>query len=161
MKYEDSENTKADCVNAVVSTYIKSNVGRFFGTPGTVDDNDNVQKRICIIHFEDCKHEEKFNHFHECQNAEERISKIHDIRRRRSDEPVSSAQRMDFVCQLIPNEMQPEHGSHRECYQRFTMNLGRFKQGASMSMKRIVLIGDCRPQTLMEYYSKQIAYFAT
>ena len=24
-----------------------------------IDENDGVQKRICIIHFEDCKHEEK------------------------------------------------------------------------------------------------------
>ena len=23
--------------------------------------------------------------------------------------------------------MKPEHGCHRECYQRFTMNLGRLK----------------------------------
>ena len=82
-----------------------------------IDENDSVQKRISIFHFEDCKHEEKFNHLYECQNAEERFSKIHDIRRRRSEEPASSAQRMDSVCQLIPNEMQPEHRYHRECYQ--------------------------------------------
>ena len=35
LKYEDSENIKAGRVNTVVLTYIKSNVGRFFGTPGT------------------------------------------------------------------------------------------------------------------------------
>ena len=35
LKYEDSENIKADRVSTVVSTYVKSNVGRFFfGTPG-------------------------------------------------------------------------------------------------------------------------------
>ena len=33
-KYEDSENIKADRVSTVVSTYIKSSVERFFGTPG-------------------------------------------------------------------------------------------------------------------------------
>ena len=31
LKYEDSEDIKADRVNTVVSTYIKSNVGRFLG----------------------------------------------------------------------------------------------------------------------------------
>ena len=99
------------------------------------DENDSVQKRICIIHFEDCKHEEKFNYLHGCQNAEERFSTIHDIRRRRSEEPANSAQRMDSVCQLIPNKMQPDHGYHRECYQRFTMNLGRLKQREYVSEK--------------------------
>ena len=99
------------------------------------DENDSVQKQICIIHFEDCKHEEKFNYLHDCQNAEERFSKIHDIRRRRSEEPASFAQRMDSVCQLIPNEMQPEHGYYRECYQRFIMNLGRLKQGEYVNEK--------------------------
>ena len=79
-----------------------------------IDENDSVQKLISIIHFEDCKREEKVNFLDKCQNAEERFCKIHDTRRKRSEEPASSAQRMDFLCQLIPNEMQPEHGYHRE-----------------------------------------------
>ena len=45
-----------------------------------INKNDSVQKQICIIHFEDCKHEEKFDYLHECQNAEERSSKIHDLK---------------------------------------------------------------------------------
>ena len=49
--------------------------------------------------------------------------------------PASSPQRMDSVCQLIPNEMQPENGYHRECCQRFTMNLGRLKQGEYVNEK--------------------------
>ena len=35
LKYEDSENVKADRVNTVVFNLIKSNVGHFFGTLGT------------------------------------------------------------------------------------------------------------------------------
>ena len=99
----------------------------------------------------------KFNYLHECQNAKENFSKIHDFRRRRSEEPASSAQRMDSVCQLIPNEMQPEHGYHRECYQRFTMNLGKLKQGeyangksgtsqrsSTTNSEGILFKGDCK-----------------
>ena len=34
LKYEDSENMKADHVNSVVLTYIKSDRGTFLGRPG-------------------------------------------------------------------------------------------------------------------------------
>ena len=34
-----------------------------------------------------------------------------------------------------PNKMQPEHGYHRECYQPFTMNLGRLKQDEYVNEK--------------------------
>ena len=38
LKHEDSENTTTDCTNAFISTYIKSNRGRFFGTPVSVSE---------------------------------------------------------------------------------------------------------------------------
>ena len=92
-----------------------------------MEEDSGGTKRICIAYFNDCKHEEKFIYLHEIQRPEERFDKIHEIKRRRLAESAASVHRMDRVCQLVPNNMKPEHGYHRECYQRFTMNLGQLK----------------------------------
>ena len=55
------------------------------------------------------------------------FAKIHEIKSRRLAEPAASVHRVDRVYQLVTNNMKPEHGHHRECYQRFTKNLGRLK----------------------------------
>ena len=89
-----------------------------------MEEGISAPKRTCLVYFNDCKDEEKFIYLHEIQSPEKRFDKI---KRRRLAEPAASVHRMDRVCQLVPNNMKPEHGYHGKCYQRFTMNLGWLK----------------------------------
>jgi len=54
-----------------------------------------------------------------------RLARLKEIRDMRLAQPHGSVQRMTSTCDLIPNSLTEAHGYHRECYQRFTMNLNR------------------------------------
>ena len=81
----------------------------------------------CIIHFTDIK-SDKITLLSGCDDPELRLQKLHDVSKRRLEQPHGSVHRMSDVCSQIPS-MYSEgdaYGYHRECYQRFTGNLNRF-----------------------------------
>ena len=64
LKHQDSENIKTDCVVTVVfnllqikhwtfSTYFKSNIGRFLGTPGTFFFGESLHEMYCNVSSKD------------------------------------------------------------------------------------------------------------
>jgi len=57
--------------------------------------------------------------------SDERLARLKDIRDRRLSQPLESVHRMTATCDLIPDTITEGDGYHRECYQRFTMNLNR------------------------------------
>ena len=63
---------------------------------------------------------------------EERFRRICDIRDRRLEQPTTSTHRLQAICdQIHPSDIQQSfnenHGYHRDCHQRFIMNLNRLK----------------------------------
>ena len=68
-----------------------------------------------------------FQPLSETRDPEACLRKLKDIRTRRMSQPANSAYRMETSCARIPHELDKnfEYGYHRECYQRFTMNLHR------------------------------------
>lgn len=90
---------------------------------------DPVKKQTCVIHFSQSKCEQ-FVFLAKCKGPENRLNKLQEIRDQRRCEPIDSRHRMEESCSLVPEELLPEHGYHRDCYQRFTMNLGRLKAAA-------------------------------
>lgn len=80
----------------------------------------------CILHTNDSKMTQ-FTYFSELDKAEERFQKILDIRGQRLTQPLGSPHRMEQVCEQIPQNFTNTDGYHRDCYQRFTMNLNRLK----------------------------------
>ena len=83
---------------------------------------------VCIIHVAKlkCGPVKLFN-----QNEPGDVSKydrLHEIRHTRLAEAPDSPYRMEEVCNQLPDKLESHHGYHRECYQRFTMNLNRLKQ---------------------------------
>ena len=88
-----------------------------------------------------------FTSFNDCQiAADEKLQALHHIRDRRLNEHVSSStsQRMQAVCDLIPNCLEnldlSTTGWHRGCHHRFTMNLNRLTQAPSTSSTTIPAI---------------------
>ncbi len=55
----------------------------------------------------------------------ERLSRLHNIRDKRLAQPFDSVYRMTASCELLPDRIEPHHGYHAVCYQRFTANLDR------------------------------------
>ena len=56
-----------------------------------------------------------------------RFLKLQDVKQKRMNEPLGSANRLDEQCESMPMELMQNHGYHRDCYQCFTKNLGRLK----------------------------------
>jgi len=84
---------------------------------------------VCIIHRTD-SNLENFIYLHELDNPEDRFGYICDVRNRRLEQPIGSANRMQTVCDQVPSKFDGNHGYHKDCYQRFTMNLNRLKTAA-------------------------------
>ena len=84
-------------------------------------DESVTRKKICIIHNEDSK-AENFVHLKESS-----FQKICDIRDKRLSLPIGSNQRMEKECAPIPADISSDTGYHRDCYQKFTMNLKRLQ----------------------------------
>ena len=80
-----------------------------------------TRKTICIIHNEDSK-AENFVYLKESS-----FQKICDIRDKRLSLPIGSKQRMEKECAQIPADISSGTGYHRDCYQKFTMNLKRLQ----------------------------------
>ena len=93
-------------------------------------------KNMCIIHVDGLKTYSTLKLLSENPNPKERLKKLKDIGVRRMAQPANTVLRMEKSCARLPHQLRPEHGYHRECYQRFTMNLHRLQD-----------VGDNQPST--------------
>ena len=91
----------------------------------------------CIIHYRDTS-PGPFTAL-----TEERLSKLKEIQKLRLSEPVDSPHRMSYVCSQIPDMVGEDHGYHRQCYKRFTSNLGRLSSSSTSSS--VTETDVCRP----------------
>ena len=68
-------------------------------------------------------------------SADEKLTYLLDIRKKRLNEPHDSAYRMEDICSLIPESLAyvniKEVGYHGGCYQNFTKNLDRLRSDTS------------------------------
>lgn len=85
----------------------------------------------CIIH-DDNAGNSKFTLLSNLKDPDARFKHIQNIRDCRLAETKCEL-RMEDACRLIPDTLQPTHGYHRYCYQRFTKNLDRLKAQESPS----------------------------
>lgn len=83
-------------------------------------------RKVCVIHFEgsDCK---QFTYLSKCKKPDNTLNKLVDIANIRMDMPNDSASRMENTCTNLFGKVTEESGYHRDCYQRFTMNLPRLQ----------------------------------
>lgn len=58
-------------------------------------------------------------------NPQAILAKLHQIKTQRLSKPMNSPYRMTAICNQITDVLARNHGYHRECYKRFTMNLNR------------------------------------
>ena len=63
--------------------------------------------------------------------TQKRLSKLKEIKNLRLSEPINSPHRMPYICFQIPDEVEPNHGYHRQCYKQFTSNLKRLSSASS------------------------------
>lgn len=96
------------------------------------DGNPPKPSPVCIIHFQDSK-AEKLTLLSNTVDPEGRLEKLQDISRRRLGQPVDSPHRLAHICSQVPITLLPEHGYHRECYQRFTSKLDRLVDNESLN----------------------------
>lgn len=86
----------------------------------------------CIIHYKDIKWT-KFTKLSDLRDADERFQSICEVRDIRETQPADSVNRQQHICDQIPVQYDGSQGYHRECYQRFTMNIKRMKPTAGAS----------------------------
>ena len=104
----------------------------------SLDEECDEKKQNCIIHNDESK-AENFIYLKESS-----FQKICEIKKMRLSLPIGSKQRMEKECVQIPAHIGSDNGYHRDCYQRFTMNLKRIqlvdKKGKEVSYT------DCSPR---------------
>ena len=88
---------------------------------------------VCIIHSAKSKNENLVSYSVDC------FEKLLDIKRRRL-ESTAEALRMADVCVQIPSTFSEGLGYHRDCYQKFTMNLSRFCQHRHNPLQAVVIL---------------------
>ena len=74
-----------------------------------------------------------FVYLSEVEDPEGRFHSIINIRDQRLSQPLSSPNRMETICEKIPDDFGECDGYHCDCYQNFTMNLNRLKPAAQSS----------------------------
>lgn len=83
----------------------------------------------CILHITSITEHGSFTPLIKIKGkATEKLQQLHEIRNQRLRQPLESPNRMQAVCDLIPQTLPDDLesvGYHRQCYQRFTSNLDR------------------------------------
>ena len=103
------------------------------------EDDPAGQAGVCVIHFTDST-SENFTYL-----TQDRLGKLQEICRKRLSEKVTSRYRMPDVCAQVPDTLSSRHGYHRDCYQRFTMNLNRLCIPENLDQNSISQPGTSRP----------------
>ena len=88
-----------------------------------MDEECDEKKQNFIIHNDESK-AENFIYLKESS-----FQKICEIKEMGLSLPIGSKQRMEKECVQIPAHIGTDVGYHRDCYQRFTMNLKRIQLG--------------------------------
>ena len=83
-------------------------------------------KPRCVIHIQGLKCGQ-LQLFMNLKDRDKTLNKIKEVRSQRLCQPFGSIHRMQQVCDLIPETYTDSDGYHRECYERFTMNLKRLE----------------------------------
>jgi len=97
------------------------------GQPSKKSKRDSTPVPVCMVHVPGQKSDKygEVKLFSSKNDGEDTLAKLQGIKRKRLAEPLTSPYRMTDICKQIPDELSPNHGYHRECYKRFTMNLTR------------------------------------
>ena len=90
---------------------------------GSIQNKSDIPA-ICIVHVEGLTYG-SVRLLSGKPNFEEIFERIKHIRDQRLNQPIDYRYRMDKMCALVPSQLKSHHGYHRECYQRFTMDLQR------------------------------------
>jgi len=85
----------------------------------------------CVVHIEGLKYG-PLQLFINKKDGEKTLQKLKEVRSLRQCQPVGSKYRMHEACDRIPESYTDYDGFHRECYQRFTMNLNRLETPPEM-----------------------------
>ena len=112
-----------------------------------------------------CPHERlKFTKFYisDTKDKDDRLERIRKIGNLRMAQPSDSAYRMERICVGLPEGLEPHHGYHRDCYQRFTANIKRLQFSEKLTEpsygKRVKRRG---LMSLIRFYSHRTAFFVT
>lgn len=107
--------------------------------------DEEVNKRNtgvrCILHVDSIHHGD-FTSFCDVKGSyNDKLAQLHNIRERRLMEPKDSPNRMEDVCNQIPEIVDgavlKAIGYHRGCYQKFTKNLDRLKSNVTSNDEAI------------------------
>ena len=103
-----------------------------------VDGQDVLRKQAtfrCILHVSGIQHGDFTPPCNVKGSASEKLYYLHDIRHRRLMQPQDSPNRMEDICNQIPETLAGANlettGYHRGCYQKFTNNQDRLKCSAT------------------------------
>ena len=77
--------------------------------------NKKKREGNCIIHCSSTSSSAPFTFL-----SEERFKYIKEIKDRRMQQPPGSTYRLMDICVQIPDELSPDCGYHKKCYQHFT-----------------------------------------
>jgi len=101
---------------------------------------------ICIIHDSAVTNPGNITLIKNVTDPNRRFQELVSKRDRRYLTSLSSSQRKESACQLIPEQLEDHHGYHRDCYKRFTNHLDKLPQvsddpadpgeGTSYSMRK-------------------------
>ena len=85
---------------------------------------------ICIVHYDGTPADETFVQILELNDPLSRYRSLSDVVKLRSSQPLDSKHRLEDVCSHFVNSFEnitPNHGYHRSCYNRFTKNIQRLQ----------------------------------
>ena len=89
-----------------------------------------------------CPHDSNFQNFTVTSYTEDkdgRFERIKKIGNLRMAQPSDSAYRMESVCVGLPDVLEPRHGYHCDCYQRFTANLKRLHNPEKKTLGQVMV----------------------
>ena len=89
--------------------------------------NGSEATPVCIIHVLGLKYG-PIHLMNDAKDPEKKFQKLKEIKRRLLTQPLESPYRLEESCRSLPEVLRKKDGYHRECYQRFTMNLCRLKE---------------------------------
>lgn len=97
-------------------------------------DSSQQGVQVCVLHS-GIDHGQ-FTSFKKMKgDPHEKLSQLLIIRDKRLAQPTGSVHRMEAVCSLIPTTLEgldlDAYGYHRQCYQRFHLNLNRLKDSSA------------------------------
>ena len=85
------------------------------------------QEQNCIIHWEESNCQ-SFTLISHTKDPQARFQQLREVSSLRLSQPTVSKHRMEDICRQLPEELNYDHGYHRDCYQKFTNHLDRLQR---------------------------------